>query len=322
MAIQLGQFSFNTPIILAPMAGVTDKPFRQLCRRLGADLAVSEMVKAHQQSNKPLAGSVRGDTLGEASPRSVQIIGNEPRQMAETARMNVEHGADIIDINMGCPAKKFARKPAGSALLAYPQAVACILNAVTRAVNVPVTLKIRTGVDAENINALEIGRIAEQAGIRALTVHGRTRAQKFTGQAEHQTTRMLVEALSIPVFANGDIESPDTAEAVLKQTGAAGLVIGRSARKNPWIFSQIKHRLRTGESPPSPDPKQVQAELERYLECLHDYYGEERAVQMAGKHLGWCVNGLSGASRLRHDLRNSLTVEEQYERLKLFFEQR
>ncbi len=314
--MQLGRFHFDTPLILSPMAGVTDKPFRRLCRRLGADMAVSEMVRATH-----VAGERRGDTQGEPRPRSVQIIGNDPAQMAEAARINVASGADIIDINMGCPAKKYAKKPAGSALMAEPDRVAKILRAVVRAVEEPVTLKIRTGVDENRVNALEIGRIAEAEGVAAVAVHGRTRAQKFTGLADHGVTGKLVAALGIPVFANGDIDSPAVAQKVLAQTGAAGVLVGRAARRDPWIFARIRHFLAHGTPLPEPSPAQLHRVLRDYLEDIYAYHGQQQGVSNAAKQLGWCVSGRPGSQAFRRAMLQSRERAEQAQLLESFCSQ-
>lgn len=301
------------------MAGVTDQPFRKLCRSLGADLAVSEMVKAHQYDSASLAQSARSRLEDEPGPRSVQIIGNDPSQMAAAAKLNADQGADIIDINMGCPAKKFGKKPAGSALLAHPDQVKRILESVVKAVDVPVTVKIRTGLDEDSVNALEIGLIAENAGIQALTIHGRTREQKFRGQAEHQTTRLLVQALNIPVFANGDIDSPDMAQEVLEVTGASGLVIGRAARKNPWIFQEIKQGRKQEEINGSASLQDKYDCLKRHLERLYHYYDESKGIEMAGKQIGWCVSGYAGAAEFRRHMLQSQSKAQQSLLLDEFF---
>lgn len=317
--MRIGTFTFSTPIILAPMAGVTEPVFRRLCCELGADFAVSEMVKAHSQLHLPDAQTRRHHKLPSSGPHSVQIIGNDPAQMAAAAQMNVELGADIIDINMGCPAKKFAKKPAGSALLAQPDQVQKILHAVVTAVNVPVTLKIRTGVDAGNMNALQIGRIAQGEGVQALSVHGRTRSQRFTGLAEHDTTRQLVDTLDIPVIANGDINSPEMAVKVLQATGAAGLMIGRAARNNPWIFAAINHALGKTSVQPDTSPETVSDVLLRHLGKLYEAYDEDVADRLSKKQLGWCVSGYRGAAGFRSAVRDSCSREEQERLLYEFF---
>ena len=269
------------------MAGVTDRPFRQLCRRLGAGLVVSEMVA----SNSLLWGSKktlrRIDHAGEAEPIAVQIAGADPDMMAEAARFNVGHGAQIIDINMGCPAKKVCNVMAGSALLQDERLVGRILDAVVAAVDVPVTLKIRTGWDPENRNALEIAKIAEQAGVQALSVHGRTRACRFSGEAEYDTIRVIKAAVSIPVIANGDITSPEKALEVLRYTAADAVMIGRAAQGRPWIFREINHFMETGRHLPAPGPLEIGDILTGHLHQLYEFYGEYTGVRVARKHIAW-----------------------------------
>ncbi|MGV6858431.1 MAG: tRNA dihydrouridine synthase DusB [bacterium] len=316
--MNLGPFTFDQPLVLSPMAGVTDKPFRRLCRDLGADLAVSEMVKASRGSAGVLSTDQRADTEGEQRPHNVQIIGNNPVQMAQAAARCVEQGADIVDINMGCPAKKFARKPAGSALMGEPKRVSEILAAVVAAVEVPVTLKIRTGLDAKQRNALEIGHIAEAEGIAALAVHGRTRAQKFSGEADHSIVAKLVQALSIPVLANGDIDSPQAAAKVLEQTGCAGMLIGRGARRNPWVFHEIRHFLQTGKIAKPISLGEMFQSLNNYLDDIYHYYGEQKGVQNAGLRLGWCVSGKPGAQAFRRSLLETHTPDQQRALLREF----
>ncbi|MFC4727673.1 tRNA dihydrouridine synthase DusB [Coralloluteibacterium thermophilus] len=283
----LGPHAIHPPVVLAPMAGVTDKPFRLLCKRLGAGLAVSEMTTADPRFWGTAKSRHRMDHAGEPAPVSVQIAGTEPAQLADAARHNVAHGAQIIDINMGCPAKKVCNAWAGSALMRDEALVGRILDAVVRAVDVPVTLKIRTGWDAQHRNGLAIARIAEAAGIAALAVHGRTRDQHYTGQAEYRTIAEIKAALRIPVLANGDIDSPQKAAAVLAETGADAVMIGRAAQGRPWIFRGIAHYLATGELLPEPGPAEVRDILVGHLEALHAFYGEQSGVRIARKHLGW-----------------------------------
>ena len=269
------------------MAGVTDKPFRLLCKQLGAGLAVSEMTTSDPRFWNTAKSVHRMDHVGEPDPVSVQIAGTVPAIMADAARHNVEHGAQIIDINMGCPAKKVCNAWAGSALMQEPALVARILQAVVAAVDVPVTLKIRTGWDATHLNAPEIARIAEDAGIKALAVHGRTRDQQYTGSAEYDTITAIKARSSIPVIANGDIDSPDKAAWVLHQTGADAVMVGRAAQGRPWLLGAIAHFLATGERLPEPSLEQVRAVLLGHLQALHDFYGEQMGVRIARKHLGW-----------------------------------
>jgi len=285
--MRIGTHSITPGLILAPMAGVTDKPFRQLCKRLGAGLAVSEMTSGDPRLWHTRKSLHRMDHVGEPAPVSVQIAGTEPQVLADAARYNVDHGAQIIDINMGCPAKKVCNAWAGSALMRDEALVARILEAVVAAVDVPVTLKIRTGWDARNRNGLRIARIAESAGIAALAVHGRTRDQQYTGAAEYETIAAIKSALRIPVMANGDIDSPQKAAFVLQATGADALLVGRAAQGRPWIFREIAHYLATGTLLPSPALDEVRDILLGHLQALHAFYGEHQGVRIARKHLGW-----------------------------------
>ena len=285
--MQIGRHAINPKVILAPMAGVTDKPFRVLCKRLGAGLCVSEMTTSDPRFWSTAKSRHRMDHAGEPDPISVQIAGTVPSIMADAARHNVDHGAQIIDINMGCPAKKVCNAWAGSALMREPELVADILDAVVNAVDVPVTLKIRTGWAADHRNALQIARIAESAGIAALAVHGRTRDQQYKGIAEYDTIAEVKAALSIPVMANGDVDSPHKAEAVLRHTGCDAVLVGRAAQGRPWIFREIAHYLATGEILPEPTLAEVRDILLGHLQHLHVFYGETSGVRIARKHLGW-----------------------------------
>lgn len=287
--MHIGPYTIDPPLILAPMAGVTDKPFRQLCKQLGAGLAVSEMTISDPRFWNTDKSLRRMDHAGEPAPVSVQIAGTEPQQMARAARYNVDHGAQIIDINMGCPAKKVCNAWAGSALMRDQGLVARIVEAVVKAVDVPVTLKIRTGWDGNHRNAPVIARIAQDAGIAALAIHGRTRDQHYTGAAEYDTIATIKAALSIPVFANGDIDSPQKAAQVLRATGADAVLVGRAAQGRPWIFREIAHFLATGEQLPPPSIGEVRQILLGHLRALHDFYGELQGVRIARKHLGWYV---------------------------------
>ena len=287
MQMQIGRHCIAPRVILAPMAGVTDKPFRLLCKQLGAGLAVSEMTSSDPRFWKTAKSVHRMDHIGEPDPISVQIAGTVPATMADAARHNVEHGAQIIDINMGCPAKKVCSAWAGSALMQDPALVARILQAVVAAVAVPVTLKIRTGWDADHRNAAEIARIAEDAGIKALAVHGRTRDQHYTGNAEYDTIAAIKSRARIPVIANGDIDSPEKAAWVLRHTGADAVMVGRAAQGRPWLLGAIAHFLATGEHLPEPSLEQVRAILLGHLRALHAFYGEQMGVRIARKHLGW-----------------------------------
>ncbi len=285
--LSIGPYAIRPRLILAPMAGVTDKPFRQLCKRLGAGLAVSEMTTADPRLWQTRKSLQRMDHVDEPAPISVQIAGYDPGMLAEAARYNVEHGAQIIDINMGCPAKKVCNVAAGSALLQDEPLVARICAAVVQAVDVPVTLKIRTGWNRENRNGVTIARLAQDAGIAALAVHGRTRADLYEGEAEYATIAAIKQAVSIPVLANGDVDSPQKALRVLRETGCDGLLIGRAAQGRPWIFREIAHFLETGKILAPPSMQEVRDILLGHLDALHAFYGEIQGVRIARKHLGW-----------------------------------
>ncbi|MFA7553950.1 MAG: tRNA dihydrouridine synthase DusB [Spongiibacteraceae bacterium] len=289
--LQIGPYRLASRVVLAPMAGVTDLPFRQLCRRFGAGLVVSEMVTSDSRLWHTTKSRNRLNHTGEAEPRSVQIAGGEAAMMAEAAQLNVARGAQIIDINMGCPAKKVCKKAAGSALLKDQQLVTAILQAVVAAVDVPVTLKIRTGWSTEQRNGLDIARIAEDCGVSALAVHGRTRACKFNGEAEYDTIAAIKAAVSIPVIANGDIDSPQKALQVMQYTGADAIMIGRAAQGRPWLCREIDQYLRTGVIPPPPGNEEVQQVLIDHLQALHAFYGEFMGVKIARKHVGWYLKG-------------------------------
>lgn len=295
----IGPYRLPNRVILAPMAGVTDRPFRQLCRKLGAGLVVSEMVIADPALWHTRKSRSRLDHRGEPSPRSVQIAGGDPEMLAEAARQSVVRGAQIVDINMGCPAKKVCNKAAGSALLRDERLVADILRAVVAAVDVPVTLKIRTGWCANSNNGVRVARLAEVAGIQALSVHGRTREQRYTGDAEYDTIAAIKAAVTIPVFANGDITSPEKAAEVLVYTGADAVMIGRGAQGNPWIFRQIDHYLRTGKMLPEPSNAERRTIMRGHLQALHAFYGEHMGVRIARKHIGWYLSTQANAKLLR-----------------------
>jgi tRNA-dihydrouridine synthase B len=290
--MQIGPYRLSNRLILAPMAGVSDRPFRRLCRRYGAALAVSEMVSANPALRDGRKSSLRIDHAGEPGPHSVQILGNDPAQMAEAARVNVGRGAQIIDINMGCPAKKVCSKAAGSALLRDEALVGRILEAVAGAVEVPVTLKIRTGWEPGQRNAARIAAIAEGAGIQAIAVHGRTRACGFSGLAEYRTILEVKQAVTIPVIANGDIDSPEKAAAVLDETGADAVMIGRAALGRPWLFKAMAERL-DGSCPTGPPGMaEIRAAILEHLRELYDFHGEDRGVRIARKHVAWYLEHL------------------------------
>ncbi len=301
------------------MAGVTDRPFRQLCRNLGAGLAVSEMITADASLWGNRMTVRRLDHRGEQGPISVQILGADPSKMAAAARANQAHGAQIIDINMGCPAKKVCSKAAGSALLQHETLVSEILQRVVEAVDIPVTLKIRTGQDPRQRNAGRIAAIAEAAGISALAVHGRTRACKFTGEAEYETIREIKQAVNIPVIANGDIDSPEKARQVLATTAADGLMIGRAALGRPWIFRQVEHYLRTGKKLPAPDPKWVTGLVLTHLTQLYEFYGEYMGTRIARKHIAWYTKSHPGGARFRDRINRTESARLQLEYTKDFF---
>ena len=321
-APRIGPYTLPNRLILAPMAGVTDRPFRQLCRRLGAGLVVSEMVTSDVRLWNSRKSSLRLLHAGDPEPRSVQIAGGDPQMMADAARKNVELGAQIIDINMGCPAKKVCNKAAGSALLRDEPLVREILDAVVGAVDVPVTLKIRTGWDRQNKNGITVARIAEDAGISALSVHGRTRADLYTGEAEYDTIAAIKQAISIPVFANGDIDSPEKAKAVLDATGADALLIGRAAQGRPWIFREIEHYLRTGETLPAPSLLEVERILLEHLAALHAFYGELMGTRIARKHVGWYLATLPGAREFRAQFNRLDSTDAQCAHVRAFFRER
>ena len=310
-AMRIGPHEITPPLALAPMAGVTDKPFRLLCKRMGAGLAVSEMTTAQPNLWHTRKSRWRMDHEGEPAPISVQIAGADPYALAEAARFNVDHGAQIIDINMGCPAKKVCNLWAGSALLQDEALVGRILDAVVSAVDVPVTLKIRAGWDREHRNGVAVARIAQAAGIAALAVHGRTRADKYLGDAEYDTIARIRDAVSLPLFANGDVDSPEKAAQVLRHTGADGLMIGRAAQGAPWIFQQIAHHLATGETLPAPTPAEIRDLLLEHLIALHAFYGEPHGVRIARKHLGWYAQDHENAASFRAAVNAAETGEQQ-----------
>lgn len=317
--MRVGSRTLRNNLFVAPMAGVTDRPFRQLCKNFGAGLAVSEMVA----SNSLLWGSEktrrRANHEGEVDPISVQIAGADPAMMADAARYNVAQGAQIIDINMGCPAKKVCNTMAGSALLKDELLVGRILEAVVKAVDVPVTLKFRTGWDAANRNALKVARIAEDSGIQLLSLHGRTRACGFSGRAEYDTIREVKRSTRLPVVANGDIATPEEAKQVLEHTAADGVMIGRAAQGRPWIFREIEHYLSTGEKLPPPLVSEIHTVLAVHLHDLYAFYGRETGVKVARKHISWYTKGLAGSASFRHRMNQLETCEEQLDEVNRFF---
>ncbi|HWU66428.1 MAG TPA: tRNA dihydrouridine synthase DusB [Methylophilus sp.] len=317
--MQIGSHQLKNNLVVAPMAGVTDRPFRMLCKKMGAGLAVSEMVT----SNSLLYGSEktkrRANHEGEVSPISVQIAGAEPAMMAEAARHNVENGAQIIDINMGCPAKKICNVMAGSALLRDEPLVSQILKAVVNAVNVPVTLKIRTGWDRQNKNAIQIARIAEDIGVQALTIHGRTRNDLYHGDAEYDTIAAVKQAINIPLIANGDITTPEKAKFVLDYTKADAVMIGRAAQGRPWIFRETEHFLKTGEHMLPPTVDEIHQVMLEHLHDLYAFYGDLTGMRVARKHISWYTKGLSGSAAFRHNMNTLQTIELQLQAINDFF---
>ena len=318
--MQLGAHVLRNGLFAAPMAGVTDRPFRMLCRRFGAGLAVSEMVSARPELRGTRKSRLRCEHGGEAGPVSVQIAGADPRMMAEAARFNVDEGAQIIDINMGCPAKKVCNVAAGSALLSDAALVARILDAVVAAVDVPVTLKIRTGPTPENRNALRIARIAESAGVRLLAVHGRTRACGFRGEAEFDTVAEVKAGVRIPVIANGDISTPEAAKRVLDYTHADGIMIGRAAHGRPWIFQEFLYFFNNGKKIPTLTTAEMRAVVLEHLEGIYALYGEELGVRIARKHIGWYTRGLPGGEAFRREAVLILSALAQLAAVGRFFD--
>ena len=317
--MRIGPYELKNNLIVAPMAGVTDRPFRMLCKRMGAGMAVSEMVA----SNSLLYGSEktrrRADHEGEVDPISVQIVGADPGMLAEAAKYNVDHGAQIIDINMGCPAKKICNVMAGSALLQNEPLVATLLDAVVNAVNAPVTLKIRTGWDKNNRNAVRIAKIAEDAGIQALAIHGRTRACAYTGDAEYDTIAAVKASVNIPVIANGDITTPEKARHVLEYSGADAVMIGRAAQGRPWLFREIEYFLKTGNHLPAPEVSEIHRLLLSHVMELYEFYGEHTGLRIARKHISWYTKGLAGSANFRHQMNRFESIKEQLAAVDEFF---
>ncbi|MDO9366649.1 MAG: tRNA dihydrouridine synthase DusB [Methylotenera sp.] len=317
--MQIGNHILKNNLVVAPMAGVTDRPFRQLCKKMGAGLAISEMVT----SNSLLYGSEktlrRANHEGEVNPISVQIAGADPKMMAEAAKHNVDNGAQIIDINMGCPAKKICNVMAGSALLKDEPLVAQILRAVVNAVDVPVTLKIRTGWDKQNRNAVQIAKMAEDLGVQALAMHGRTRACAYMGEAEYDTIATVKQAIRIPLIANGDITTPEKAKFVLDYTGADAVMIGRAAQGRPWIFREIEHYLATGTHLLPPTVDEIHTVMFEHLHDLYEFYGDLTGMRMARKHISWYTKGLAGSAQFRHSMNTLQTIELQLQAINDFF---
>jgi tRNA-dihydrouridine synthase B len=318
--VQIGPHILRNNVFVAPMAGVTDRPFRQLCKQLGAGYAVSEMAASNPRLWASEKSSRRIDHAGEMEPKAVQIAGADPQDLADCARFNVDRGAQIIDINMGCPVKKVCNNWCGSALLQHEDLVERIVNAVVRAVDVPVTLKFRTGWDRENKNALRIARIAEQAGIQMLTLHGRTRADGYKGDAEYDTIAAVKASVNIPLVANGDITTPEKARFVLEKTKADAVMIGRAAQGRPWIFREIDHFLRTGEHLPPPMVEEVRHLMDEHLRAHYQFYGEYLGVRTARKHIGWYVQDLAGGEAFRQRMNRMESTDEQLLAVNEFFQ--
>jgi tRNA-dihydrouridine synthase B len=318
--VQIGPYSLPNALCLAPMAGVTDRAFRKLCKRFGAGLAVSEMIASNPQLRLSVKTQRRMDHAGEVEPIAVQIAGGEPAMLADAARFNVDGGAQIIDINMGCPAKKVCNVAAGSALLRDEALVGRILEAVVAAVPVPVTLKIRTGWDRANRNAVGVARAAEQAGIRAIAIHGRTRADAFLGTAEYDTIAEVKARVGIPVIANGDIYTPQKAAWVLEKTGADGVMIGRAAQGRPWIFRDIAHYLEHGTRAAPPSLDEIRAVLCAHVGELYAFYGEFSGLRVARKHVSWYTGSLAGGSVLRHTFNKLESARAQLDHLDRYFD--
>lgn len=315
--MQIGQYEIKNRIFLAPMAGITDQPFRRLCSQLGAGLTFSEMMSTNPDVWHTEKSRLRLAHHDEIGINAVQIAGSDPTEMAQAAKINVEYGADIIDINMGCPAKKVNKKMAGSALLREPELVAQMLNAVVNAVDVPVTLKIRTGWDPENRNCLTIAKIAEQAGIKALTIHGRTRSCLFNGEAEYESIKAVKQTVSIPIIANGDIRSAEKAKSVLDYTNVDAVMIGRGSFGNPWLFKEINDFFETGQYSTLPEKEKYQL-MFKHIEDLHQFYGEEKGYRIARKHVGWYVEQLQPESNFKRTFNTLNSTKEQLNALEDF----
>jgi tRNA-dihydrouridine synthase B len=320
MSMRIGPYTLANNLALAPMAGVTDLPYRLLCRRMGAGLAAGEMLTSDVRLWTTEKSRRRMDHTGEAEPRVVQIAGGDPQMMAEAAQRNVDAGAEIIDINLGCPAKKVCNKAAGSALMKDEPLVRGILEAVVKAVKAPVTLKMRTGWDPDHRNGVAIARMAEAIGVQALAVHGRTRACMYQGNAEYETIRTIKQNVTIPVFANGDIDSPRKAKFVLEQTGADGLMVGRSAQGRPWIFREIAAYLRDGSVTPEPSIEEVRDIMLAHLRDLHAFYGEEAGVRVARKHIDWYAKGRPAGHAFRHAVMQAEDAQTQLASARAYFD--
>ncbi|EGA69169.1 NifR3/Smm1 family protein [Vibrio sinaloensis DSM 21326] len=318
--MKIGNYQLKNNLIVAPMAGVTDRPFRELCLRYGAGMAVSEMMSSNPKLWNTSKSMQRMVHEGESGIRSVQIAGADPQLMADAAQFSVENGAQIIDINMGCPAKKVNKKLAGSALLQFPEIIEDILKAVVNAVDVPVTLKTRTGWDTDNKNCVQIAKLAEDCGIQALALHGRTKACMYKGEAEYDSIKAVKEAISIPVIANGDIDSPEKAKFVLEYTGADALMIGRPAQGRPWIFQEIQHFLENGTKMADLPLEEVKDILLGHVNALHEFYGEYLGPRIARKHVGWYLKEHEQASEFRRTFNAIDAAPLQLDALEEYFD--
>ena len=321
MPFTIGPHTFKNRLVLAPMAGVTDRPFRQLCRSLGAGMTVSEMITSRPDLRQSRKTQLRMNHEGEPGPVIVQIAGGIPSLMADAARYNVDHGAQIIDINMGCPAKKVCKVEAGSSLLKDTTLVGDILKAVVNSVSVPVTLKIRTGWCRENRNAVEVAKIAEDCGVQALSVHGRTREDKFLGSAEYETMRQVKQSVQIPVIANGDIDCEKKAKMILEFTAADAIMVGRVAQHRPWIFQQIEYYLATGKTAKEPSERLKQHWLNNHLKNLYAFYGEHQGVQIARKHINWQLGQFATYRLVKSELMQVTEPDDQLDIINRYFEQ-
>ncbi|MEA3405631.1 MAG: tRNA dihydrouridine synthase DusB [Pseudomonadota bacterium] len=317
--LTIGPYQFDHKIVLAPMAGITDAVYRQICRQYGAGYTLSEMVASQKQLWDSKKSSTRGVAQSDPEPRAVQLLGTHPQELAEAARWQQQNGAQIIDLNLGCPAKKVCSVAAGSALMGTPDKVADIFEAVIEAVDIPVTVKMRTGTDAENRNALQIALLAEEKGLKAITIHGRSREDKFNGQAEYETIRMVKQQIGIPVIANGDINTPEQAKFVLEYTSADGIMIGRATQGYPWIFQEINHYLKTGKHLPPPSMETFYHTMMKHTAGLHQLYGEMLGVRIARKHIGWYSQHLPEGTHLRRPFNQLTEPNKQLQLIEQFF---
>ncbi|MER2492420.1 tRNA dihydrouridine synthase DusB [Catenovulum sediminis] len=318
--MQIGPYQIDSPVLLAPMAGITDQPFRHICQNMGAGLTTGEMQSSNPEVWDTEKSRLRMDLSNETGIKSVQIAGCDPRLLAKAAQYNVENGAQIIDINMGCPAKKVNKKLAGSALLQDPKLVERILNTVVDAVDVPVTLKIRTGWSVENRNGIEIAQIAQKAGIKALAIHGRTRECLFKGEAEYQTIRAIKQYIDIPVIANGDICTAEKALYVKEYTGADAIMVGRGAQGNPWLIREIRHMLQCGEQAEKPELKEIANMVLNHVKAIHTFYGEQKGYRLARKHVSWYLKHIEESSHYRRAFNAIEGAAEQLVSLADFFD--